>query len=217
MEKTLRVTGRGILSVAPDQIRLSMTLGGVCPDYPAAVRTSAEKTDALQTCFAAAGFPAEELRTSRFGVQAEYESFQDEKGNYRQRFTGYRFEHVLTLRFDADDALLGRALGALAAAGADPEFEIAYTVRDPEAAKATLLAAAVRDSPRKAQLLADAAGVTLGPIVSIDYSWGDMEILARPVNRMPLCKAESASDSIRLNIHPENIELNDTVTVVWSI
>ncbi len=217
MEKTLRVMGRGILSVKPDQILLSMTLTGVCAEYSEAVRASADKTQSLRACFEAAGFPPDQLKTAAFGIQSEYESWQDEAGVYRQRFAGYRFQHVLKLRFDAEDRLLGLALGALAGAAEAPTFEIAYTVRDPEAAKSALLEKAVQDALRKAELLAAAAGVRLGEIVSIDYAWGEREIVARPMNRMALCKAESASGSLDLNVVPEDISLDDSVTVVWSI
>ena len=52
------------------------------------------------------------------------------------------------------------------------EFSIEYTVSNPEAAKNKLLGEAVKDSMSKAGVLAAAAGVTLGDIVNIDYSWG---------------------------------------------
>lgn len=61
---------------------------------------------------------------------------------------------------------------ALAHCAVSPEFSIEYTVSNPEAAKNKLLGEAVKDSMSKAGVLAAAAGVTLGDIVNIDYSWG---------------------------------------------
>ena len=61
---------------------------------------------------------------------------------------------------------------ALAHCPVSPEFSIEYTVSNPEAAKNKLLGEAVKDSMSKAGVLAAAAGVTLGDIVNIDYSWG---------------------------------------------
>ena len=52
-----------------------------------------------------------------------------------------------------------------------PEFSIEYTIKNPEKSKNELLANAVKDSMGKANVLADAAGVVLGDIVTIDFSW----------------------------------------------
>ena len=51
-----------------------------------------------------------------------------------------------------------------------------YTIKDVEAAKNELLGKAVAESKKKAQVLTDAAGVKLGNIISIDYSWGEIDI-----------------------------------------
>ncbi len=65
-------------------------------------------------------------------------------------------------------------LYALAAAPVSPEFRISYFVGDPESAKNELLGKGVTDAITKAGALVKAAGVTLGEILSIDYSWGQI-------------------------------------------
>ena len=133
---------------------------------------------------------------------------------------GYEFRHMLKLTFMSDNELLGRALSALAKCPVDPEINLSYTISDKEGAKNLLLANAVKDAMAKASLLTEAAGVALGEIVSIDYSWGEAA-LEVPAARMALAKNSMADmaceESCGLNINPDDIRAEDTVTVVWSI
>ena len=40
----------------------------------------------------------------------------------------------------------------------------------------------MEDSKNKAEVLSKAAGVTLGDIQIIDYSWGEIDFVTRPMN-----------------------------------
>lgn len=103
---------------------------------------------------------------------------------------------------------------------AKPEFHVEYTVKDTEGAKNELLAKAVVDSRVKVQVLTEAAGVQLGQIITIDYSWGEIEFASRPMNRLaePIMAYDAAKESsYDFDIEPDDIEVEDTVTVVWSL
>ena len=141
-------------------------------------------------------------------------------GAYKQRFVGYRFRHLLKVEFDSDNERLGKILYALGNCALNPEFRISYTVKDPEAAKNELLGKAVKDAKEKAAVITAAAGVTLKDIQSIDYSWGEIEFEVSPMNRlMKACApvVACADSSYDLDIEPDDIEVADTVTVVWEI
>ena len=215
MEKNLRVTGKASLKVKPDRTEIILTLTGTEEDYGKALALSAKKTEALRACFEKAGFDGKDLKTTDFSVNAKYENHTDGSGNYRRRFAGYEFRHVMKTAFAAGGENLGRALSAVSSCPAEPEFEIAYTVSDPEKAKNQLLKAAVENSFEKAMVLARAAGVGLGDIVSIDYSWENLPLEVRPMGRM--LKANAPMAAMNLNIEPEDAEISDSVTVVWEI
>ena len=219
--KTIRVTGKGKLKVHPDMTRITMTLGGLRPEYGEALKRSAEDTEALKALLEPFGFEKTKLKTLSFGVDPEYESYQEKKA-WKQRLLGYRFRHVMKLEFASDNERLGKVLYALANnKKVTPEFRISYTVRDPEAAKNELLAAAVRDSQVKAKVLSDAAGAVLKDLKSIDYSWGEIDFEVSPMNRfeakMMVCEDQTEYGSYDLDIEPDDIEVTDTVTVVWEL
>lgn len=67
-----------------------------------------------------------------------------------------------------------------------PKLSIEYTVADKEKAKNELIGRAVKDSMEKASVLAEASGAKLGNIMSIDYSWGEMDFVSRSLNEMSL-------------------------------
>ena len=220
-ERTIRVTGKGSVRVRPDTTRLTFDLEGTYPDYGEAMERSAERTEALKTALQPLGFTPDALKTLHFGVDAQYESHLED-GEYRQHFVGYRFHHTLKLEFPADGARLGQILCALAGSGADAQFAISYTVKDPDAVKNELLAKAVADARTKAELLAAAAGCALGELLTVDYSWGEVSFESRPMNGLfdtglPLAKASAPALGRAMDVTPDDIETTDTVTVVWRL
>ena len=216
--KYIKVTGRGAVRLQPDLTRITLTVRGTETAYADTMERSARDTASLREAVASLGFAQDDLKTLSFNVDTRYESYHDDNGNWSQRFAGYEFVHMLKLEFTPDNDLLGRLMYALAQSSVDAEFHISYTVRDREAAKNALLADAVRDASAKAAVLADAAGVRLGDILSIDYSWGEVSFELQPVNRMLTTDAAPAmGKSYAVDITPDDIEVTDTVTVIWEI
>ena len=148
--RTIRVTGKGQIKVRPDMTRITMSLEGLYKDYSETLRLSSEDTEMLKDILSGLGFERSDLKTVNFNVDTEYESYKDREGSYKQRFTGYRYRHMMKVEFDSDNDRLGRILYALANGKVRPEFRISYTVKDPEATKNTLLGKAVKDAREKA-------------------------------------------------------------------
>ena len=217
--RNLRVTGKGKLSLRPDRTRITLTLEGTFPVYEQTLKASAEDSDTLRKVLGKLDFAPEELKTLSFGVDSEYESYEDERHNYKQRFVGYKYTHTMKLEFDSDNERLGKVLYQLANADVQPQFRISYTVKDTESAKNALLADAVQDAKDKAAVLAKAADVKLGQISSIDYSFSDLRFETQPMRNVVFAKAArvEADAAYGMSIEPDDIEVEDTVTVVWEI
>ena len=214
--RRIRVTGKGQLRIKPDMTRVAMTLTGVKKEYAEALELSSAQTGTVKEVLSAFGFAPEDVRTLRFHVNAEYEGYE-EQGQWKQRFVGYKFEHALKIEFLSDNHRLGQVLYALGHAEVQPEIQISFTVRDREAAKNQLLDRAVADAREKAAVLAEVAGVALKAIRSIDYSLDEMDFEVRPMNAV-LCRKEAAADgAYHIDMEPDDIEVSDTVTMVWEI
>ena len=207
--RTIRVTGKGQLKLKPDTTRITVTLEGVFERYEETMRRSGSDTEQLREMMTAFEFEKSDLKTLSFHIETEYQGYEED-GVYKQRLVGYRYRHVMKLEFEMDNDPL------------HPEFILSYTVKDPESAKNQLLGNAVADAKAKASVIADAACVTLKDIQTIDYSWGRLDFEVRPMERMSAdcaggqmmrCKANSYD----INIEPDDIDVSDTVTVVWEI
>lgn len=127
----------------------------------------------------------------------------------------------MKVEFPADNKRLGKVLYALGHCAVRPEFQIEYTVANLEQCKNELLEEAIRDSKIKAEVLTKAAGVILGNIVTIDYSWAEIDFVSRPMDRMMMedcCIGACADDeAYDIDINPDDINVSDHVTVVWEL
>lgn len=77
----------------------------------------------------------------------------------------------------------------------------------------------MKDASEKADVLTKSAGVSLKDIQSIDYSWGEINFEVSPVNRSFMAPTASLNETAAypVDIEPDDIEVTDTVTVVWEI
>ena len=219
--RTIRVTGKGQIKVKPDMTRISISLEGTFSEYQETLRRSSEDTEQIKDLLSKLGFAKSDLKTLNFGVDTEYESYKD-KGVYKQRFVGYKYNHSMKVEFESDNVRLGKVLYALANCPLHPEFRLSYTVKDQEAAKNQLLGKAVKDAKEKSVVLTQAAELKLKSIQSVDYSWGQINLEVQPMNRMLAAEecCPTVADgfgSYDINIEPDDIEVSDTVTVIWEI
>ena len=65
MERTIRVTGKGKISVKPDTIRLRLSVEGIYPEYDETLRKSAEVVELLKDLVEQLGYERKELKTER--------------------------------------------------------------------------------------------------------------------------------------------------------
>lgn len=218
--RIIKVTGRGNLKVKPDMTIITMTLEGMDKEYDKTIDRSSKDTEILKDILEKQGFERTDVKTLSFDVRPRHESYQAHDKSWKNRFLGYEFTHEVKVEFDSDNSRLGKILYAIAnAKDIHPEFKLSYTVKDKEASKNALLAKAVTDAKAKADVLTGAAGVKLKDILSIDYSWGEIRFDYSPMDRSAFPDGEGYGDvkALAMDIEPDDIEVSDTVTVVWEI
>lgn len=213
--KQMSVKGTGRASAQPDLTTLSMRLAAEDPIYEKSLAKANKELEQLRAALIHEGFDDGDLKTTDFSIQPIYDSVKDRYDTYKQVFRCYRVDHALSLEFDFDTKRLGRVLTAIAASITVPEFTIGFTVKDKEALAAQLLQNAVLDARMKAEIIARAAMLQLGDILSIDYSWDDVTI--HSPTRFALMSEKMDYASAEIDIQPEEIKVSDAVTIVWQI
>lgn len=221
MERTITVTGTGKMAVQPDHMRIELTLEGTEQEYGAALEASSKRTGELQLLFAQQGLQKEELKTTGFHIDTCYEDVQV-NGEWKNQFKGYRYYHRMKAEFPVDNTLLGRLLGALGESGVKAEISLQYYVADQEKVKAELLKKAVACSKEKAELICSAAGVTLGDVLKLEYSWAGHELAAYGMRTMiasgtGISAYRNKAAACDLNVQPDDILIEDSVVVTWGI
>ena len=216
--RTIRVTGKGQVSVKADTIKLRITTEGTYYEYEDTIRISADQTRILRETLAGAGLDPADLKTTSFDINTAYESYRDDNDDYKRRFIGYKFSHRTYIKFENDNKILGRVLYAISKCPIDINFDIDYTVLNPEDAKNEMLKNSITDAKAKAKILAEAAEVELGQIEDISYSWSELHFTSSPIDNFVMePKMMAAPDAYDIEIEADDIDLSDTVTVVWEI
>lgn len=217
MARTITVKGVGKASAKPDYVILSMTLATKHMDYDKAMNMAAEHIQYLNDTLCAIGFEKGSAKTTNFNIRTDYEREKDRQGNYKSVFAGYEVTHHLKLAFDFDMARLSQALSAIAGCLSHPQLSIAFTVKDATAINEEMLRSATANARRKAEILCEASGVTLGDLIAIDYNWGELDIYSH--TRFDCCEEAMAPMAIgkAIDIDPEDIDVSDTATLVWEI
>lgn len=219
MDRRIVVRSTGRASTKPDLIVISMTVQATDREYARAVEQSAHRTEAVREALLPLGFSKDDVKTSNYNVSTRYESEQDERGVFRQRFAGYDCFHSLSLEFPLDSARLSAVVSALAQSSAEPQFQIRFTVKDTDAVIDRVLQDAAVRGREKANTLCAASGVRLGALVGIEYGSRGMELYSQtecaPMLRM--AKAGNGMAEMDMDVVPEDIRTEETVTFTWEI
>lgn len=216
MNRTITVKGMGKVNAKPDLAILTVNLEAKEMEYEAAIVSAAKKINNLQDSIKGVGFQKSDLKTTKFEVSPQFENVRDKINSYKLVFDGYVVIHSLKLEFDLDMKKMSEVLTALSNCGANPEFTIAFSVKDKTAVNESLLINATENAKAKAAILAKASGVKLGQIISIDYNWGELYLYSHTQYNSPDMMMVS-EDAPSIDIEPEDIDVSDSVTLVWEI
>ncbi|MBQ4370034.1 MAG: SIMPL domain-containing protein [Oscillospiraceae bacterium] len=217
MNRVITVKGTGNVKVPPDLIVIEMSLSAKDREYERTMELASGQLEDIRAVLKPLGFEAADIKTVSFNVSQEYASERDEKGNYFNRFVGYICSHRLKIEFDLDMDRLSSVLSAIAGCLASPEFSIRFTAKDKSSISNALLASAAANAAEKAKVLASAAGVSLGEIVSIDYSFGDLPLYSRTNYDIVDQCISNAPKMMGIAVAPDDIEVSDSVTMTWEI
>ena len=216
MEKLITVKGIGNINIKPDLIIVNMELVSNKDSYDETMKVATESIDKLSVCLEEVGIDRSELKTTNFDIRRKYESYYDEDNNYKDRFDGYECNQQLRLELDLDMEKLSNIIEAITLSGVDPKFNIRFSVKDKNAVNEEILINATENARRKAEILVKASNEKLGDIVSIDYSFSDIDIYSDTTYQVQE-KIGYMEQAYSPSIQPEDIKINDTVTFVWKI
>ncbi|TCI30244.1 DUF541 domain-containing protein [Exiguobacterium sp. SL-10] len=215
MDRTITVKGTGKVSTKPDLIVVRMDLSSRAVRYEETMNGAALVVTRLQKAIEQAGFAKTDLKTTDFSIDTDYESYRDKQGNYKSRFRGYVCQQKTKLEFPLDTKQLSSVIEHVSNSLAEPKLSISFTIKNADAVQDELLASAAANARHRAELLAKGAGATLGDLLQIDYTWGELHLYSP--TRLTLHDEVLFSEAAMPELEPDEIDLSDSATFVWAI
>lgn len=159
---SLDVSATGKVSTAPD--RATVSAGVVTEGKTAreAMMANATKMNSVFEGLVAAGIAEKDIQTSQLSLQPRY-NYQDRK---TPTIEGYEARNTVTAKSE-DIQSVGAMLDALVKAGVNNIGGIEFSVENPDEALNSAREVAIQKAKEKAQGMANAAGVTLGPLINM--------------------------------------------------
>lgn len=204
---TVSVSGVGTVTVIPDtaSVQLGVT---VTEETLAAAQTSAStQMEAVIAAVKAAGVEDKDIQTSTYYVSVVQN--YDSNGNPSE-VTSFQVQNQVNVVI-RDIAKVGDVLDGAVAAGANTIYGVNFYVDDSTAAASQARKLAVEDAHQRAQELAEAAGMTVGPVVSITEGYSSGPIYGKGGAGM----AESAAPSTPIQAGTSTVEVD--VTVIYQL
>ena len=160
---TVSVSGHGQVNVPPDTASVSIGIDVIRPTLAEAQEQATAQATTLIESLKAAGIADEDVQTAYFSVNIlrDYSENADPT-----QITGFEIINQLQLTV-RDTNMLGELLDEAVTAGANSINGVNFYVDDQTAAASEARRLAVEDARTKAEELAAAAGLTLGPVLSI--------------------------------------------------
>ena len=200
----LTVTGDGSATATPDMATISLGITAENPEAGVAMDTASQAAEAILARLDTLGIEPRDRQTSDLSLQplwaGGYDSAED------RRITGYEARNTLTVRV-RDLEKLGDVLQAVLEDGANQLSGLSFGLQNPDPVLEAARRDAVADAMARAQVLAEAAGVSLGRVLSISEGGGGS---APPA---PMMEMRAASVPVAAG----EAELSSSVTMEFAL
>lgn len=204
---TIDVQGEGRTNVAPDLATVSIGVTTQAETAAQAMADNATRQSAIIEVLRTQGIAPEDLQTQGLNLSPMQDYSRE---GQPPLITGYQAQNIVTARV-RDIPRLGALLDAMVEAGATDVRGISFTREDAAAAEDEARAAAVVEARRRAEVIAQAAGMVLGPLQSLTdatRSGGP-----RPMEMMMARAADAQSTPIEAG----QLTITAAVTGVWTM
>ena len=203
----IKVTGHGLVSAMPDAIRVELTVVSQKLDYPQTLASLNARVSAIGEAVTRAG-TRETVFTKSYTIT---EAWSDPYDKEKRQFQGYEATQEMRVTIPLDNALLGQIINGVSECKADPSIRIVFMVKDVDALKKAARIHAVHRAKEAAQDLADASGLQLSSIRSIDFS----SSRANADNGLCVSVFAQLDGPSAPEIEPDVVSHEEVVHMVW--
>lgn len=201
------VTGEGRVTAVPDMAIVRMGVTGQAPVAADAMAQVSETMTAVQAVLAEAGIAPRDIQTTSLQLNPRWDNRPRNEGE-APRVVEYFAETGVTVRV-RDLAGLGEVLGAVVSDGANQFRGLSFDLAEPDPLMNDARRAAVADARAKAELYAEAAGVTLGALIELREQGAQAP---RPM----IAEMRMASADMAVPVAEGEMVLSSSVTLIFA-
>ena len=200
------VSGTGSVSRAPDMATISVGVTTLSQGASQGLDENSRDVRGVIDQLLAGGVIETDIQTSNFSIQPVYKSNKSYSSDDGPKVDHYRVSNMVTAII-RDVTKVGAVLDQVVSAGGNQVNGIKFGLIDRQSAEDEARQLAVADARRKAELIAAAAGVQLGPVQSISEGGGHVA----PRAEMMVARAASVP------IQGGELGITANVNITWRI
>lgn len=204
----LDVTGQGEARVAPDLAVIQLGVTTQADSAASAMQQNAEAQTAVIEALKGAGLAETDIQTAGLNLNPMMVYAE----NTPPRITGYEATNMVSIRV-AEVARLGEVLDSIVTAGANQINGISFQREDAAATEDDARRAAIQDARHKAEVLAEAAGLTLGPVIVIR----DAPMMNEGPQPMMMMMAQDRAKGASTPVEPGQLSVTAQVQVQYAL
>jgi len=203
----IEVTGAGETKVTPDRALVYVGVQTKGRTAALAGAENAKLANAVLAAVRAAGIAREQVGTMNYSVQPSYRYFPDGR---KPELTGYDASNTVRVEVRSVD-LVGKVIDAALGAGANNISGISFYASQMDSVRREAMAAATTDARLSAEVMARAAGGSLGPLMSLTTQMNDGP---RPYVMAMAMRSKAADESTPV-VAPTEQTVNASVVGRW--
>ncbi len=204
-ERTVTVGASGTVSVEPDIAHISTGVLSEAETAREALQRNSAAMKKVVDGLKGAGIDPKDVQTSRFSIDPRYDQPKDGR---TARITGYRVVNQVGITA-RDISKLGELLDLLVTLGANQAGGISFDVSKAETLKDEARRQAIANALRRAKLFAEAAGATVGDVLSIE------EDVSASAPRPFTGRVAMSAESVPIERGSQSLEVR--VQVTWAL
>ena len=202
--RSVSISATGTVKTKPDQVSISTSVTSQAPTAREALDKNTEAMAKVVAGLKEAGLDPKDIQTSDFSIHPVYEN---RKNNSSPFIVGYQVTNSVNILV-RDVGKLGAVLDQVVTLGSNQIGSIEFGVAEPEALKDEARKLAVKEAMENAKLYAEAAGASLGRVLTISEDPGIVRPYASPRAAMEM----SAAKDVPIEAGMTAVEVRVSVT-----
>jgi uncharacterized protein YggE len=201
----MRVVGYATITAAPDIATSQLGVQTFATEVEPAVAENNRKTQAIIDALIREGIAEKDIQTSQFSIYPQ-RNYEDNKP---EEIIGYQVNNTLSVVM-RDLEAVGEVLQSAIDAGTNNISGVTFSLDDPEPLRKDARIQAIKDARDRAESMAEAAGIKLGDVISLNELTYPGPITVR-------ADYDKAAAEAAVPIQPGELELTVQIELVFEI